>query len=113
MDGKDTLHDTVGIIYQDEYEIVPENEENTPISNNGTTTISRKRKRTLDAVIDDVQPYVKKIKYHGTLLPCESLIQSYSPSNLQNINLIDRSWMISHFLEITTPMWVGYNAKIL
>lgn len=108
IDGKDTLHDTVGIIYQDvcedvERDICPVN----------VTAGHRKRRRTFDAIIPDIKPFFKKLKSTGKLLPVDFNGQSDIPSNLDEIKMVDAAWLISHFQNILTPMWVGFNAKLI
>lgn len=33
-----------------------------------------------------------------------------APTNLEEAKRLDRIWMINHALNISTPMWVGFNA---
>lgn len=108
IDGKDTLHDTVGIIYQDVCEDVEQ--QNRVAADD--TDCTRKRRRTFDTIIPDIEPFSKRLKSIGGLLPVNFSSRSDIPSNLKKIKMIDAAWLISHVKNITTPMWVGFNAKI-
>ncbi|KAG5865424.1 hypothetical protein JTB14_004463 [Gonioctena quinquepunctata] len=92
IDGKDTLHYTVGIIYQDVCEDV---EQQNPADDTGR---SRKRRRTFDTSIPDIQPFSKRLKSISGLLPVDFSSRSDIPSNLEEIKMIDAAWLISHVM---------------
>ena len=118
--GKDTLHDTVGIIFQE----VHSNSANVNEHAMGSVSeidqteeeagsSSRKRRRTFDIIEPDIKPYPKKPKLEETLLPLDDPMRSTVSVNLTSSKSINFSWMLSHFLEIpNTPMWVGFNNLI-
>ena len=107
--GKQTLHDTVGIIYQD----VSEDKNDQAIQIESAENSSRrKRRRTFDVIIPDLEPVAKKLKYVGQLKSL-NVCDDITPENLKEISMIDVAWIISHYLNIKTPMWVGFNARLL
>nr|CAI5848990.1 unnamed protein product [Callosobruchus analis] len=67
--GKDTLHDTVGIIFQNiDDSIVHDDEDNcTDINTAGPSENTKKRRRAYDAVTHELQPYTKTPKLHESL----------------------------------------------
>ncbi|XP_063215726.1 uncharacterized protein LOC134527200 [Bacillus rossius redtenbacheri] len=117
--GKNTLHDTVGIIYQN----IPTEEELNIIKRNVASTeprqsssinvrdLSSRSKCSFEEESFEKLPNSKQSRpefWHSSVS---------SPEDLQNISNFQRryfSWVLSHKLQISnTPMWVGYNAKIL
>lgn len=43
----------------------------------------------------------------------KKILNPDEPGNLLNYRLIDRTWLLSHYLGLkSTPAWVGYNSKI-
>lgn len=108
--GKDTLHDTVGIIYQNidntaqNDSIIREN-----IVSDDRPEGSKKRRRTFDAVTCDLESYAKKPR----LIESLNIFVSDIPNNLESLKEINFVWILSHLLQIeNTPMWVGYNSLI-
>lgn len=114
--GKDTLHDTVGIIYQniDPNILVEPEIENLPSVSGQETSDSRKRKRrTFGEINIEEQPYPKQPKMIDNLEISIHENENALPANLQLYNNIDTIWMLSHALQIPNlPMWVGYNCLI-
>ncbi|GFW16545.1 hypothetical protein TNCV_2351691 [Trichonephila clavipes] len=111
--GKDTLHDTVGIIYQN-VELHTPNESQfvnlLAVNSEGTVISKKRRRRTLEAITVDMQekPVAKRKKNYMDL---SAHYGEYSlPANLQLYKTIDTAWMISHALKLpNVPMWVGFN----
>lgn len=123
--GKDTLHDTVGIIYQ----TIIENEgstaeisqqlENRPgdieileePSGEIANRQSKKRKRAFDIITPELVPYTKKPKMNDQLLPLsDDLRREILPDSLKLINKQNFLWMLCHGLKIqNVPMWVGFH----
>lgn len=106
--GKDTLHDTVGIIYQNinstqevEVEELPE------------TFTNRRRRRSYEA-IDPELPFVAKKR---------KMSSGFQPEIVSGVNVIvskavydriDTVWMLLHALGLPNiPMWVGFNSHIM
>lgn len=121
--GKDTLHDTVGIIYQNiEANITEESEmpeklnmSEAPITDNEInlphTTV--KRRRTFEAISTEEIPYPKKPKMTSELQSTIDNTEIIRPTNSQLYTEIDDIWMISHVLQLPDdPMWVGFNSRI-
>ena len=114
--GKDTLHDTVGIIFQhiapNADNIMPETESNNE-NPNANNEISKKRRRTFDTIIHELEPYTKRPKVIETLLPLSHPQQLSKSQNLTSVQRLDKLWMLTHALQVeNTPMWVGYNSLI-
>lgn len=111
--GKDTLHDTVGIMFQNIVDSSPSVP--TPIENllqNEPSTSARRRRRTFDEVTFELQPYNKKPKIRETLTPGDDSLISYDV-DIKQLHLIDVAWTMSHFLKLPNiPAWVGYNSMI-
>lgn len=134
--GKDTLHDTVSIIYQNipaNVILITENasvqttevEETDPAENNNNSfslndsnkkqlNKSRKRNRhKFEEVSFELEHYAKKTKIEFSN-PASVTQLSIIPKQLSNWKKIDIAWMITHFLgSDNVPMWVGYNSSIL
>ncbi|XP_018358131.1 PREDICTED: uncharacterized protein LOC108757918 isoform X2 [Trachymyrmex cornetzi] len=128
LNGKDTLHDTMGIIYQDvrnedTMPVVPPTasdiENSTPNESTHdnisecTTTVQRKRKRrTFDEITFDMRPYAKKLKI-GTWNQLDISALNEAPENVIMSKQLYIMWMLSHVYRIPhVPMWVGYHSKI-
>ena len=122
MTGKDTLHDTVGIIFQNidihARDIVDTSQTDDSLSENDVIQVesergqTRKRKRrTFDEITPELEAYAKKPRLIEKLQPLED---ESVPENLKDFQLINFMWMLCHLLQIpNTPMWVGFNSKIL
>lgn len=109
LTGKDTLHDTVGIIFQN---IVPDTTDDECSSEAEETSGSKKRRRTFDAITPNLDPYPKRPRLLQCLQPLSPEIYA-EPSSLKIQQRINHIWMFSHALAIPkTPMWVGFNSKI-
>lgn len=117
LDGKDTLHDTVGIIYQfdndqketetrNDYDDIKENE----IANTSSALMPTRRRRRFDEIPKEITPYCKKPKAITTLTPLNNIEINTASKN--NAVVRDLIWMlcISQIPEMT-PMWTGFNSK--
>lgn len=137
--GKDTLHDTVGIIYQnidvdtsgesEMSEALNDNTENVtpiekiteesemsdaPIDDTENTLLNKRnekrRRRTLDVIDFNEVPYPKKPKMISAL---QLSVEDVDYINFQKYTELDNLWMVSHALELPdVPMWVGFNSRI-
>lgn len=110
--GKDTLHDTVGIIYQN---VVNNDSENVLICQ---FPIVRepplKRRRTFDAISPELINYAKKPKMIEKLLPIDSELRKINSNSHTFYEKLDILWVLSHYLKIPkTPMWVEFNSKLV
>lgn len=111
--GKDTLHDTVGIIYQNiQLNTTEESEMSeapTP-SNENNSPNKKKRRRTFEEITVDEIPYPKRSKMTSEL---QSTVDDEETIDCQKYTEIDNIWMVSHALELPdVPMWVGFNSRI-
>lgn len=133
--GKNTLHDTVGIIYQNVQqvevseddvvddvfeEIVPkeieDNNDNERSGNEGNSNQKQKkqRRRKFEAIIPELQPFAKKLRLSETLLSVSDERRSVTVSSLLKIQKLDVIFMLSHAFKIpNTPMWVGFNSQVV
>ncbi|XP_011171576.3 uncharacterized protein LOC105204222 [Solenopsis invicta] len=116
LSGKGTLHDTVGIIFQNKYdpaidgriEINPDNSQEVL-----STEKSKKRRRAFDEVTFELEAYAKKPRLIEILQPLDHPERFIDPNNLQLFQKINFTWIFSHLLKLPDiPMWVGYNSLI-
>jgi hypothetical protein len=114
--GKDTLHDTVGIVIQDipadEENVLSESEYNDP----GDNEEPRKRRRkTFVARDNDITPYHKQPKmFTEPMLELGDVRRRQDPKISESANKMDFLWMTCLFSQIPqTPMWVGFNSLIV
>ncbi|XP_011858812.1 PREDICTED: uncharacterized protein LOC105556339, partial [Vollenhovia emeryi] len=110
LTGKDTLHDTVGIIFQD---IVPDIAEDEDAEvQPSKESVKKRRRRTYDTVNPHLEPYSKRPRMQEVLQPLHS-DEHYTPDSLKTQQRVNLAWMFTHALEIPdTPMWVGFNSLI-
>ncbi|GBP09519.1 hypothetical protein EVAR_76538_1 [Eumeta japonica] len=116
--GKNTLHDTVGTIYQniateEELNIIQRNDASIEAPCNSSLNVrdlAGRRKRSFEEQSFEHLPYAKQRRpkfWHSSVASTEE------PQNLINFQQSYFIWLLSHNLQIpNTPMCVGYNAKI-
>lgn len=75
--------------------------------------VTLKRKRQLKCMPKDLPDYTKTPRITETFLPWNVISNLDNPSNLEEYECIDKAWVVSHFLKIKTPMWVGFNAILI
>ncbi|KAL4718512.1 hypothetical protein ACJJTC_002715 [Scirpophaga incertulas] len=110
--GKDTLHDTVGIMFQNIVNCLPSLPR--PIAENvdEPETSVKRRRRTFDEITFELQSYNKRPKIRENLMSVDSPLYSYDV-DIKRLQFIDLAWAVSHFLKLSNvPAWVGYNSKI-
>ena len=116
-DGKDTLHDTVGISYQTlQKQVEPENNENNSIENGIDLEIQRfhdrkdlgnkkKRRRAYSSRMLDIESYRKKPKMGASkLLPPSDKRYAFQPPSLAVAEKKDFLWMFSSKFDETNLM---------
>jgi hypothetical protein len=116
MTGKDTLHDTVGIVIQDipveEEQVLSETEYEEP-----DTDLQRRKRRQKTYVARDLDivPYHKQPRmFTESMLQLDDPRRKIDPEIFHSANKIDFLWMTFLFSEIPeTPMWVGFNSLIV
>ena len=113
LSGKNTLHDTVGICYQNrpaqgpmEDQVLPVREENLPPP---TTAAAKKRRRHLDSSERSIDPYKRKPSMSTFSYV---IYTAEEPANLNQVEMMNRIWMICCFLFQNTPMWRGWNSLV-
>ncbi|GFW34023.1 hypothetical protein TNCV_287071 [Trichonephila clavipes] len=88
LTGKDTLHDTVGIIYK------------------------IKRRRTFNEEIPELPSFNHRLQMLENLTPVEN--EPTLSANLPLVETIELLYLLSHFLHVpNTPMGTGSNSKII
>ena len=127
LSGADTLHDTMGIMYQSKPPVAavgnqvqnqmvagPNQVQNQVVAGPVLPTItkkSRKRRRKLDVPDTALPPYRKKPRMDGFSYEMkEYRVGSIDASILSR--KLDFLWMIAHALEVDKiPMWTGFNSQ--
>ena len=127
LSGKDTLHDTVGICFQN----VPEQTQTETGAVTAVTMLAKtsssdlpeastskqqarqlatnKRKRTFDFDMPDLVPYLKKPKIQTFDYTVRDVPE---PHNLEQVKRRDICWMMSSLCCENIPMWSGWNSKV-
>lgn len=131
LNGKDTLHDTVGTIFQDIVQnpnpvsvessspYVNENSSIDEIVHSSfskfsiTTAKTRKReRRALDEVTFEMRPFTKKLKI-TTWSQLDISELNKAPDNLSMSKQLDVTWMLLHKYKISNvPMWVEFYTGV-
>lgn len=140
LSGKDTLHDTVGIIYQftptvidnndnekDADENVQEREPevlenesleqpNSPSSNNSDNTLEKlpRKRRKIEEIPNEIPPYLIKPYAKTNLMPYEEIIKLLKDCYGHRVCSHRKNivWALSLSEIPSTPMWVGFNNLI-
>lgn len=106
--GKDTLHDTVGIIYQN----IEEGEEEEEAE--ATATRRNKRRRRSFETIQYELPHCAKNLKKTTNIQSELEKETNIIVHKNLYDRIDNIWMLSHAFGLSnTPMWTGFNSQIM
>ena len=109
LSGANTLHDTVGICYQN---IAPESSlyhegSSSTVTESGTATEFKPRsKRSFVLKETVISPYRKKPKITSFVY---DETQVSTPSSIKSIQAKDLIWMICSSMG-RTPMWAGWNS---
>lgn len=104
-DGKDTLHDTVGIVVQNSSNdrIMQNNHESTKNNNSTTTTVGQRRRRQF---INEINAGIHAYQRTNAQWPClQPYPSAVAPPNLQSVINLDRIWM----LEVGQNMGKAYR----
>ena len=116
LNGKDTLHDTVGIAYQDitnctESSNAQQVSNNTePETNRTYRTIGLKRRRSYEIFEKELEPYYKKPKMTSTI-SITTFDQTTEPEDFSRVKFQDMLWLLSVYLNQKQPvMWTGWNS---
>lgn len=108
IDGKGTLHDTVGICFQNIADVEYQANPNQPRND------SRFRKRrSIEPLALEMEPYRKKPRMNNSpLLPITD--ERREQPNAYKFDALDTLWMMSLEFNLSeTPMWIGWNSKVL
>lgn len=108
LSGSNTLHDTMGILYQN----IPRPTEEKVLVEDTVTKEPKKikgKKRSLDVQERSLQPYRRKPKMQ--VFDYTNTDVFHLPDISQQARNLDTVWMMSHTLGVEKlPMWVGFNA---
>ncbi|KAJ8685330.1 hypothetical protein QAD02_021123 [Eretmocerus hayati] len=107
--GNDTMHDTVGIIYQNvvESDTDSEDDENAVQETPGRTA----RRRRFESNVLQIAEYNRHVTYHKTFIPPDSPLRVVESNIFYSARIFDNLFMMAHYAEIpNTPMWVGYES---
>lgn len=112
LSGKGTLHDTVGICYQNIPAVV--NEQPSETTDNDITDVPTERRpdisaRSFKMDVAQLEPYRKKPRRSNFAYTTKHLID---PPHLLLIQHRDIFWMMNVATSPEVPMWVGWNASL-
>ncbi|CAG4994332.1 unnamed protein product [Parnassius apollo] len=124
--GKDTLHDTVGIIYQFRSENDdPDNMDNSDTSDSESLSayvhegpteplVRARKRRRFEAPSKEIRPFVKTPFTSMTFLPFQTITETIDACHSDKSIAIDKDLVWSRSLSQidSVPMWLGYNCKI-
>lgn len=115
LSGFESLHDTMGIFYQnvDPHATEVDAEQPTMSSKAETvlTTFRKKRKRKLEVLPEEVAPYRKKPRMDQFEYPNTEYRKL--PDISSRARKLDTIFLGSHVLNSeTVPMWGGFNARL-
>lgn len=116
INGRDTLHDTVGIAYQDILlHHPPVAPAPIPVVGNNETGRVLRRRRAFDGQSAEITPYHKKPRMvTEPLIDLDDSRRDIENNSLMFGKKLNFLWMISLALNIPdTPMWVGWNSKLI
>lgn len=112
--GKDTLHDTVGIAFQnkckDTVSIIANNSvHNSQTANNSDDSQgSRARRKYVSSFNSVIEPYMRSQQHELCLVGKEPVI----PSNLQAVKGLNNIWMMNYALNTSgAKIWFLWNSK--
>lgn len=113
LSGSDTLHDTVGIVYQDRSDLP------NPIINEKSTILTvvfgNRRRWRFQAAATEIPSYNKRNQkwqksWRDLITPNGKEI----PQNLDSVHRMDFLWTLRLFFEVKNcPPWIGWNAKVV
>ena len=117
LSGSNTLHDTMGILYQN----LPDDDDQSVINHTNATRAAvntastpgmkktTKKKRSLNSSDVPLEPYIGVPKM--TIFNYKDTSVFSLPDVSIRAKHLDFMWMISHALEVGIfPMWVGFNS---
>ena len=113
LSGRDTLHDTVGICFQNRpTEVTTEDTTMGSMSNAEEVHVpvrSLKRRRQYEPQDHTLLPYKKKPSLRKFKYKMYSI---EDPPNLEIVIKKDQIWMLACYLFKDTPMWRGWNSLV-
>ena len=108
--GKETLHDTVGICYQNISQEINEESQDNSCENIQVPAWRSRRKMSFESNSKDTEPYRKKPKIKSFEYDIKT--NTINPQNLIVYQRRDLAWTMSCALLDNVPMWAGWNSKV-
>lgn len=111
--GKDTLHDTVGIVYQNIEKTNVENLNNPTTQpdltdEKSTADVRHRRRKYISSFDDTIEPYIRQTQ----ILPCLIGSRNDIPESLQTSIDLNHLWMLYHALNIGgASRWFAWNSE--
>lgn len=107
--GKDTLHDTVGIVYQNFLQTGEKNENVVAVpTSQRESEVGRKRRKYYSAFDSTIEPY----SINSQSLPLLTKRTNKVPENLQTATNFNHLWMLHHAFDITgASRWFSWNSE--
>ena len=105
LSGKETLHDTMGILYQ----VKDMSQDKLNYQTHEPSQISLKRKRKFDGLEKPIEPYMKKSRldhFSYEITNIQSAHNSLHKGNMDFAFLLCLALKVKNIL-----MWVGFNAN--
>lgn len=111
LSGANTLHDTVGICYQNVCDTFDASANHTGTRDDSATQMRRSRqKRTYDVPETAIEPYRKKPKISSFQFDITSIPRPLCVTDAERLDML---WMISLSLTQSNPMWGGWNSQLI
>lgn len=118
--GKDTMHDTVGIIYQfprtDDFDHLEATTSSAPLVNvNEHEQAPLRKRRRFSEISREIRPYHSKPKATLQLLTVDSFSNRIEECKGATEIAMDKDllWIMSLSRIDSVPMWLGYNCMML
>lgn len=118
LSGKETLHDTVGIVYQD-VPAIPIQENLASSHATSRPSVQRqpakKRRRALEVEEFPIVPHHKSLKLKTqSLTDLEDETRAVIAPLYSTAQTFDFIWMLQICMKVeNTPMWTGWNSKLV
>lgn len=113
LSGKETLHDTVGIVYQD---VLPDTIQTfSTVATRGQLNSGQPEKEDLEVEDFPIVPYHRSFKLTmQSLTNLEDERRAFIAPMYQEAQMFDFMWMLFISMKVeNTPMWTGWNSKIV
>ncbi|KAJ8031889.1 hypothetical protein HOLleu_25241 [Holothuria leucospilota] len=108
MDGKDTLHATVGICYQNKTDILSTNK---VVNDEGIVsgTHGGRNRRQFEGKEREIAPYYKELK--KACFDLSALKENHEPEKVPTLHVIDFYWLLQSAVGKPLPLFPGFFSK--